>query len=116
MRALQPYSSAAPPFPTTADSLALVKELEALPDFKKEVAGGELFLEAETLEGDGEYLEAFETYKSAAKKFAGTKIAANAKAAAEKLRTEGKPGFESACDDCRKERRACAKHKEDVKL
>jgi hypothetical protein len=116
VRALEPFSSAVPPFPTTTDSATLLKELQALPDFKKEVTGGEQFLAAEALEETGEYLEAFEAYKSIAKKFAGTKVGDNAKAQAERLRTEGMPGYESACEGCRKSRRACEKHKKDVKL
>ena len=92
---LEPYSSAIPPFPTTTDSATLLKELQALPDFKKEVTGGEGFLAAEAIEETGEYLEAFEAYKSVAKKLAGTKIGDDAKARAERLRTEGKPGYES---------------------
>ena len=44
----------------------LVKELEALPDFKKEVSGGEGFLTAEALEEAGEYLEAINTIRDKA--------------------------------------------------
>lgn len=116
VRRVEPYATATPPFPATADGQALLKELQALPDFKKELSGGEAYLAAEELEGEKEFLDAFEAYKSLAKKFAGTRIAENARAQAERIRSDGLPGFESACDGCRKGGRACDKHKKDVKL
>jgi hypothetical protein len=116
LKRVEAYSSAATPFPSSADSAELVKELQALPDFKREVAGGEAFLAAEKLEKDKEFLDAFEGYKAVSKKFVGTKIADNAKTKAEKLRTDGLPGYESACDPCRRAKRACDKHKKEVKL
>jgi hypothetical protein len=115
-RKIESIARAVPPFPSTADSAALLKELQALPDYKREVAGGESYLEAEKLEKDGEYLDAFEAYKGIAKKFAGAQIAESARTQAERLRTEGKPGYEAACDVCRKARRACDKHRKEVKL
>lgn len=116
VKEIEAYSSAQPPFPASADSAALLKELQALPDFKKELAGGEAYAEAEQLEKGKEFLEAFETYKSVSKKFAGTKIAENAKTQAERLRAEGMPGFEPACENCYQAKRACEKHKKEVKL
>ncbi len=116
MRKVEANSSAQPAFPSSADSSTLLKELQALPEFKKEIAGGEVFLEAEQLEKDKEYLDAFEAYKSVSKKFAGTKIADNAKAQAERLKNEGKPGLEPSCESCHRAKRACDKHKKEVKL
>lgn len=116
VRRVEAFSSAPTPFPSSADSQALVKELQALPDFKREVAGGEAFAAAEQLDKDQEYLDAFEAYKSVAKKFAGTRIADNARVQAERIRNEGKPGMEPACEACYKAKRACEKHKKDVKL
>lgn len=113
---IEVYSAAKPPFPTSEDSLGLLKELQALPDFKKELAGGEAFAEGEKLAKDGEFLEAFEAYKSVSKKFAGTKIGANARTQAEQIRSSGMPGFESACESCRMVKRACEKHRKEVKL
>jgi hypothetical protein len=116
VRAIEGYAAAAPPFPSTAECASLLKELQAAPDFKKEVAGGELYLEAARLEKEKEFLEAFELYKSAAKKFAGTRIAENARAQAERIRTDGMAGFEKSCEGCFAAKRACGKHKKDVKL
>ncbi len=116
VRKIEAYSTAQPPFPISADGAALMKELQALPDYKKELAGGEAYATAEQLEKDNEFLDAFEGFKSVSKKFAGTKIGENAKAQAERLRTEGMPGYEPACESCGQARRACDKHKKDVKL
>lgn len=116
LRKVETYSAAQPAFPSTPDSLTLVKELQALPDFKKEITGGEAFIEAEELEKAYEYLDAFEAFKSISKKFTGTKVGDNARAQAERLRNDGLPGFDSNCDDCLKARRACSKHKKDVKV
>lgn len=116
VKKIESFSKAPTAFPTTADSAALLKELEALPDYKKELVGGEAYAEAEALEGEKEYLEAFEAYRSIAKKNAGTRIAENARAQAERLVKEGLPGFEDACESCRRTKRACDKHKKDVKL
>jgi hypothetical protein len=116
LREVEAYSAADPPFPSTADSLALVKELQALPNFKKEVSGGESYLEAERFEKDYEFLEAFEGYKSVYKKFGGTKIADIARADAERILKDGLPGFFRLCEDCVTTKRACEKHFKDVKL
>jgi hypothetical protein len=94
----------------------LLKELQASPDFKKEVAGGEAYLAAELLEKEKEYLEAFEAFKGVSKKFAGTKIGENARNKAERLRDDGLPGFEPSCEGCYTSRRACSRHRRDVKL
>ncbi len=117
VRQIEGYASAQPPYPTSADSSALLKELQALPDFKREVAGGEAYLAAEQLEKDKEYLDAFEGFKSVSKKFVGTKIAENARAQAERIRTDGLPGMEpSTCEACYRGKRACEKHHKEVKL
>ena len=116
VRKIEGYSAAVPPFPSSADSATLLKELQALPEFKKEVAGGEAYLAAEKLEKDYEYLDAFEGYKAITKKFAGTKIADNARADAERIRTSGMAGYEPDCENCHAAKRACEKHKKDVKL
>jgi hypothetical protein len=116
VKKVEPFSKAPTAFPTTADSAALLKELEALPDYKKELAGGEAYAEAEALEGEMEYGDAFEAYKSISKKHAGTRIAENAHAQAERILKEGLPGFEDACESCSRTKRACDKHKQDVKL
>lgn len=116
VRAIERYARAVPAFPSTAESADLLKELQAAPDFKKELAGGEAYLEGEQLEKEKEYLDAFDAYKSVAKKFAGTRIGENARAQAERIRSDGLPGFAKACEDCYRGKRACGKHKVDVKL
>ena len=116
VKKLELFANAQPPFPSSKEGAELLKEIQGAPDFKKEAAGGEEFAQGETLEDEGEFLEAFEVYKGIAKKFSGTKIAENARKRAEELRSEGKPGFESSCNGCRKAGRACDKHKKDVKL
>jgi hypothetical protein len=116
VRKIEAYSLAQPQFPSSADSATLLKELQALPDFKKEVAGGEAYLAAEQLEKDKEFLEAFEGFKSVSKKFGGTKIADNARAQAERIKNDGLAGMESDCENCYRAKRACEKHKKDVKL
>jgi hypothetical protein len=116
VRKIEGYASAQPAFPATADSSALLKELQALPDFKKELTGGEAYVAAEELDKDKEFLEAFDAFKSVSKKFSGTRIGENAKAQAERIRSEGLPGFESGCAACYKAKRACDKHKKEVKL
>jgi hypothetical protein len=116
VKAVEAFSKAPTAFPTTADSTALLKELEALPDYKKELVGGEAFAEAEALDKDMQYLEAFDAYKSISKKFAGTRIAENGRAQAERILKEGLAGFEDACETCSRSKRACDKHKKEVKL
>jgi hypothetical protein len=116
LRKVEAYSTAPTAFPTTADSSALVKELQALPEYKQEFAGGEAYAAAEQLEKDSEYLDAFDGFKSVAKKFAGTKIAGNARVQAERIKNEGLPGLEPACESCAKAGRACEKHRKEVKL
>jgi hypothetical protein len=116
VRTIESYSAAVPAFPSSADSQTLLKEMQALPDYKKEVTGGEAYLAAEALEKDYEFLEAFEGYKSVSKKFEGTKIAGVARTDAERLMKDGLPGMVPACPNCSKVRRACVKHKKEVKL
>lgn len=109
----KPYASG---FPASADCAKLIQELEALPDFKKEMAGGAEFAAVGELLDEDEYTEAFEKYKSIGKKYAGTKIGENALKDAKRLISDGLPGFQPTCEECRNKRRACDRHKEDVKL
>ena len=109
------FRGAKPPFPSEADIQKLVEEIEALPSFKNEVKGGEIFAEAEELEGEGEFTKAFEQYKTVVKTCADAKIVVPARAAAERLIKDGMPGFKKACNSCRSAKRACAKHKEEMK-
>ncbi len=110
------WAAAKPPVPVTEDCRRLLAELEALPDYKKEMKGGEIFAEAKALEDEMEYLDAAKAYKSILKKCADTKIAGHARTTAEELIKKGMIGFSSACQTCRKAGKACAKHAEDFKL
>ena len=116
MMAVEAYADAKTPFPTSADSKKLLEELEALPDFKKEVSGGKAYMAAEALEEEYEYEDAFKAFKSAAKKYAGTQIGGKAKVQAERIRDSGMAGYVRACMDCRRAKRACEKHLVEVKL
>jgi hypothetical protein len=110
------YATAQPPFPTTNDAAAMLKEMEALPEFKKEMTGGAEFAAAEACEADGEYLDAFDAYKAVSKQYPGTKIASLAYDEALRIQKAGLPGFEPACPRCNKARSACEKHAKTVKL
>ncbi len=116
VKRIEPFAAAELAFPSSEDSARLIKDIQMLPDYKKEAAGGEEFAKARVLDDDSEYLEAFECYRAISKKYSGTKIGENARKRATELIEEGKPGYESACDDCAKGRRACEKHRKDVKV
>jgi hypothetical protein len=116
LQGIADFRDAQPPFPCDADIRTLAEEIEGLPTFKIEMKGGKAFAEAEDLEADQEFSKAFEQYKAIAKSHADAKIAAPAQAAAERLMKAGMPGFKQACNSCRSAKRACAKHKEEVKL
>jgi len=113
---LEAFAEADPPFPATADCQALMVSLEALPDYKKEVKGGEAYLEAKQEAEAGEFTEAVKGYKAVYKKYAGTRIADRARADAQEIVDQRKTGYKSYCTDCRKGQRACEKHYEEVKL
>jgi hypothetical protein len=113
---LEAFAEAEPPFPATADCLALQASLEAVPDFKKEVKGGKAYMEAKQEQDAGEYTDAVKGFKSVYKKYAGTRIADRARADAQEIVDQRKTGYKSHCTGCRKARRACEKHYEEVKL
>lgn len=112
------FAEADPPFPASADCAALVQRIEAVPDLKKELAGGKLLQKAEALEEELEFLDAFKVYRSIFKKYGGTQVAALAEASARALIEGGRPGWSSQCPSCRRDqdKRACEKHAEKVKL
>jgi len=113
---LEAFAEAKPPFPATADCLALQSSLEAVPDFKKEVKGGKAYMEAKQEQDAGEYTDAVKGFKSVYKKYEGTRIADRARADAREIVDQRKTGFKSHCTPCRQARRACDKHYEEVKL
>jgi hypothetical protein len=110
------FAKANPPFPATAECAKLLAEIEAVPGYKAEIKAGEQFLAAESLERENKFSEAFKAYKAIVKGAADTKLAANAKAAAERLIDDGMPGFSPSCQECRKAQSACEKHAEKLKL
>jgi hypothetical protein len=116
VRVLEPYAEASPPYPATPKCVAMIEKLEAMPTYKKEIKGGEKVLEAEEVEGEGDFTEAFEIYKSVTKKYEGTKIADLARTRAEVLIEEGMIGFQVSCNNCRRAKKACPRHKEEASL
>ena len=113
---LEPYASASPPFPASAECATLLKELQALPDFKKEVSGGGEYDAVDELLGKHKYLEAIQKYAAIGKKYAGTRIGENAIKTAKQMVADGMAGFQHTCMECRKKSRACEKHEKEVKL
>jgi len=111
-----PFAKAPVPFQATPAVQQMLKELEADPNYKKEVAGGEPFLKASEKEREHAYSEAVQGYLDVAKRFPGTKIGDTAKKSAKSLVDRGLPGFKDACDACVRGKKACAKHQENVKL
>lgn len=113
----EPYLKKGSPFPRVEETRAYGDSLQAKPLFKKEMAGGELYAEGQGLEVQKEYLDAFNAYKSVLKKASGTQIAEHARAAAERLMEERRPGYKASCPTCRSNKgAACGKHLEKVKL
>ena len=110
------FARAKSAFPASESCRALLSQLEALPNFKKEMKGGERFLEGQEEEEAGEFLDAFKTYKAVMKKYAGTRIAEVARGEAQRLLQDGKPGYQGHCMSCKKGRRACDKHRAKVTL
>jgi len=110
------YAEAKTPFPASADCAALLAEIAALPSFKKEMKGGELFAEAEALLDERDYTAAIKAWVSITKKCKGTRIAEHARARAAELARKGMAGYKSTCERCQQAKQACSKHAETVKL
>ena len=62
------------------------------------------------------HMDHFNDAVSIAKKFDGTRIGDAAMVEAKRLVGDGKPGYKSTCGDCRKQKRACSRHAEKVKI
>lgn len=114
--AVEPFAEAEPAFPVTEEARKLLEEMEAVPDFKAEMKGGEDFLEAKQLAREGEYVEAIEAYLRIARRYDETRIAANARAAAEELVRSGMAGYRKSCPSCAQARKACESHHEEIDL
>ncbi len=112
----QPYALSKTAFPVTQEAGTFVKELEARPAFQEELKAGPLFDEAVALEEGYEFTGAIDGYRKVYKKYAATPIGELARKRAEDIVTKGLPGMNTDCESCRKAKRACEKHKEDVKL
>lgn len=114
----EPFAEAEPAFPATPELAAFLEELEADPNYKREIAGGKKFLDAEEEENAGEFLDAFKAYRSIWKKYEGARVADLAHEKAKLILDEGRPGWEQHCDVCRQSRSytACPKHREKVSL
>jgi hypothetical protein len=117
VRRIEGYATKDSAFPQAVEIASWLAEREADPNFKKEMAGGELFEEALVLEKAGEYVDAFKTYKKAAKKGAGARIEQVAVDAAGTLVTDRKTGYKDGCPNCDGgTKSACAKHFEDLEI
>ncbi|HED64741.1 MAG TPA: hypothetical protein ENJ09_04210 [Planctomycetes bacterium] len=112
------FENANPPFPVSESIQSMLDELSQLPNYKKELAGGEKFAEAEALEAEAEYADAFKAYRTIWKKYAGTRIGELAHERAADIQGKGQPGWNANCDVCRRSRTrsACPKHAKKVKL
>lgn len=110
------YAEAEPAFPVTEDCRALITELEAVPDFKKELKGGEAYAEAQVLYREREYTDAAVALKAIYRKYKGTRISEKAYEFASVIIDKGYPGKRSDCTKCRQAKRACARHAEEVEL
>lgn len=120
VQVVRPYAVADPGFPASQECAAFLKQVEEMSDYKGEMKGGELYLEAKEKEEEYDFSDAVKTYRTVFKKFGGTRIAENAMKRARELVDRGSPGFQMACNPCRKSgkarMRACDKHRERVKL
>jgi len=112
----QPYALSKTAFPVTQEAGGFVKELEARAAFQEELKAGPLFDEAAALEEGYEFTAAVDGYRKVYKKYGATPIGELAKKRAQEIVEKGLPGMNTDCDPCRKAKRACGKHKEDVKL
>jgi peroxiredoxin len=114
---LEPYAEAKVPFPVTDDAARVLAKTRAEPGFKDELRAGELFEEARIRELRRQFTKAFEDYVTLIKKFGKTKLAAVARARAEKLIEDGAPGYRPDCETCLQEpRAACDKHADELEL
>lgn len=118
VQALAPFAEVEPELAVSAKLRAFLAELEAMPDYSKEMSGGEDFAEAEALERSYEFEDAFNAYKSISKKTEGTWIGELALEHARRLMDSGRPGWSQHCNACRASRQqsACEKHQKKVRL
>lgn len=112
------FGGAESTLPNAAEIREWVTGVEAgTPELKKELSGGKSFEEAVALEKQLLYTEAFKAYKSILGKAKGTQIAAQAEKAARVILEGFKAGYSPNCESCEdKGHRACARHREDLKL
>lgn len=118
VQVLAPFVDVDPPFAISGDARAFLQELEALPEYELEMSGGEDFAEAEALEDASEFEDAFDAYRSIAKKASGSRIGNVALENARRLMESGQPGWSESCGACRASRgqKACSKHEKKVRL
>ena len=114
--AVEPFHAKNNSLPNAADTAKFLKELSADKLYKKEIKGGKLYREAQALAAGYEYTEATLAYKAVMKKYKGTRIADHGASSARKLIEKGMPGYTRHCENCRREKRACAKHFEYISL
>jgi len=113
----QPYLGKGSPYPGVEETVAKLELLKEEDLYAKEISGGKSFKEAQATELIMEYTDAVKKYKSVMKKCRDTQIAGHARAAAEKLIQDRRPGYKPSCPSCsRNKGAACSKHHEEIKL
>jgi len=113
---VQPYALSKTAFPVTQDAGGFVKELEGRPAFQEELKAGPLFDEAVELDEGYDFTGAVDGYRKVYKKYGSLAIGELAKKRAQEIVEKGLPGMNRDCEACYTAKRACEKHKEDVKL
>ena len=112
----EPLAESKAAYPSSPDAKAFLEELEALPTYKRELAGGKAYASALELEAEGEYTDAAKKFVTIAKNFKAARIGDAALIQARRISDAGLPGYKKTCNDCRKQKRACSRHAETVKL
>lgn len=113
----KPYLGKGSAYPMAAENEQRLLGLQENALYKKEMAGGEIYAEGQALETEKAYSDAFKAYKNAMKKGGDAEISKHARAAAQKLIDDRRPGYKPSCESCRRNKgSACGKHLEKVKL
>lgn len=113
---VEPYAKSRDPFPDAEAYAAFLAELEARPDYKKELKASEQYQEAVALRDGQEYTESAQAFATIARKYDELAVGALAATEARKLIDAGLPGYRSTCPSCRERRRSCDKHDESGKV
>lgn len=111
VQALEPLAKAYRGVHRWAEAEAKLAELQADPAIKKAIKGGEQLAKARELDRAKDYEKAWAIYRTVAREHAGSQPGDAAAARMREIDEQGLFGFDAACDVCRQQGRACAKHK-----